>query len=558
MLAIKSTPVTKSLLSLFAGISLANPAMGQAEELVEPRLIVVVSIDQMSRWLLDEALPFLSQSGIKRLMREGVDFAACAYKHANTETGPGHATIGTGVACGVHGIIANDWYDRETGVLTYCASDPGARPVGYEASPAHGPGRMLVPSLGETLKAERGADCKVLSFSWKNRAAILMAGRGADLAAWMDFADGEFVSSSSYVEELPAWLREFNRSGRVQSHFAKTWEREDKDAAFLGLVDERPWEGVDHDRRRSFPHPIDGGLENPGPRFYDHIYKSPFGDQVLSELAKAAIIAEKLGDDDNPDLLYLSYSANDEIGHIFGPLSWEVRDCYLKVDHQISDLLEFLDEQVGKGRYSLMLSSDHGIGPIPESLRAAGEDAGREPLLMRKIFRVADSAMRRKFGSPPAGQKYWATPSAEWGVHLNLQALADRGITKADASRVVASALEALTETTRVAIADDLDWDEPDPLLLALLAGRNPERSGDVLYLGRKHWIASTSRATHGSAYDYDRRVPLLVMGPGIPAGLVLEDQASPGMIASIAARLLGISAPSPACEQLPGSLQLR
>ncbi|MHC5063036.1 MAG: alkaline phosphatase family protein [Planctomycetota bacterium] len=544
--------------TLAAVTSLAGAIPGQSPEESRPSLIVVVSIDQMSRWLLDETLPFLADSGIKRLMREGVDFSACAYKHANTETGPGHATIGTGAPCAVHGIIANDWYDRETLQLTYCASDPHARPVGYEASLAHGPARLLVPTLGESLKEQLGAECKVFSFSWKNRSAVLMAGARANLAAWMDFADGDFVSSTSYVEELPGWLEEFNAAGRVEGYFGRTWERDQNDAAFDGLQDERKWEGMDWDLRRSFPHRIDGGLQEPGPRFYDHIYKSPFGDQVLSDLAKTAIIEEELGKDEHPDLLYLSFSANDEVGHIFGPLSWEVRDIYLKVDRQIGDLLAFLDEHVGEGRYAMMLSSDHGIGPIPEYLRAAGENAGREPLLMQKIFRVADTAMRRKYGLPPEGERYWATPSSEWGVHLNLPALASREIAKSEAAAVVAGALDKLIETSRVAVADQLRDDEEDPLLIALAEGHNPARSGDVLYLARKHWIASTSRATHGSAYDYDRRVPLLIMGPGIPAGLVLEELASPGMIASVAARLLGIQAPAGAGEAPPDSLQLR
>jgi len=521
-------------------------------EVQRPRLVVVISVDQLARWVLDEVYPFLPEGGIRRLVESGTDFTNCAYLHACTETGPGHATIGTGAPAAIHGIIANEWWDQDGSRRRYCVSDEAGRPVGYQGSRGIGPGLLLVPTLGEALKAQRGSACKVISLSWKDRAAVLMAGRGADLAAWMNFAKGDFVSSTSYVPELPAWLTSFNRERHVDGYFAKTWDREDNDAAFADLIDDRKFEGVDYDRRRTLPERIDGGLEEPGPRFYDHLYRSPYSNRVLLELAEVAVREERLGRDEYPDLLYLGFSANDVVGHRFGPRSYEARDISLKFDRQLAELLSFLDESVGVERYAVVLSADHGVDEIPEALQSAGVDAGRSPRLLRKLRKVADKSLRKAYGPPPEGTPRWVWGVSGRGLHLNLGALATRKIPVEDAEACVAEALSELSELVRVAIADELSEDETDPLLRALYFGRQPQRSGELLYVQRAHWLAGTTPASHGSPYPYDREVPMLAAGPGIRAGWREQSAVSPGLIAVLVARLLGIDPPAAAEETVP------
>ncbi|MGA0870303.1 MAG: alkaline phosphatase family protein, partial [Planctomycetota bacterium] len=364
------------LTTAIAVATLAVAASPQQDE-DTPRLVVLVSVDQLATWVFDAARPhFADDGGFARLIDHGTLFANCAYAHGCTATGPGHATLGTGAPAAVHGIVDNQWIDPVTGAGVYCATTPGAEPVG--GGPANrGPDTLKVPTLGEALKAQRPG-ARVVGLSFKDRGAILPAGRGADAALYFDQGAGHFVTTTAYASSIPAWVTRFEATYPLTRYFGQTWDRYGAPEAFEGLVDDRPFEGPDPNKSRTLPKTIDGGRKELRPRFYAHLYASPFANEVLVDLARAAIDAYDLGEDDVPDLLTISFSAPDAVGHQYGPESHEVRDTLLRLDRDLGVLLRTLDARVGRGEYLVLLSSDHGVGPCPEGRVAAGLPGGRD------------------------------------------------------------------------------------------------------------------------------------------------------------------------------------
>ncbi|MCK5945068.1 MAG: alkaline phosphatase family protein, partial [Planctomycetes bacterium] len=347
-----------------------------------PRLVVLCSVDQLAAWVHALGQPFFAEhGGFRRLQRDGVTFANCAYEHACTETGPGHATIGTGAPASSHGIVKNQWWSRADQQAVYCVADAVDALADLPEGGGRGPGRLLVPTFAESLKAHVPGS-KVASVAWKDRSAILMAGRGADVAAWFEATTGNLVTNKGWVEETPAWIRAFNRERRIDRWFGEQWQRSGPDEAYRGLVDDQPFEyaHLNGSGQHTLPQPLTGGLQQPGGAYYTQLYASPFGNTIVREAAAAAVRGMQLGADDVPDLLCVSFSATDVVGHYFGPESVEARDALLRLDGELGQLFAMLDEQVGAGRWSLFLTADHGVGPTPERARANGVAAGRGPL----------------------------------------------------------------------------------------------------------------------------------------------------------------------------------
>jgi hypothetical protein len=528
-----------------------------------PRLVVVLVVDQLATWSLAEARPHLpADGGFAQLARRGVTFSRCAFRHSCTETGPGHATIATGAVAAVHGIVGNEWWDRHSSAARYCAADQNVRPIGG-SGPSVGPGGLLVPTVGDLLKAQRGPQCRVVAIGWKDRSAILMAGRRADLAIWMDTAVGGFATSTAYAAELPEWLTRPERRRPLDRWFGAVWQRVGPDSAYAGLVDDRSFEGPDAHGRRVLPQTIDGGVDEPGPAFWSNAFYSPFANDVLLEAARAAIGAYRLGADDHPDVLWLAFGANDAVGHRNGPDSVEVRDMMLRLDAQLEALLRLLDAEVGDDRHALLLTSDHGIGRIPESLPAGGRHGGRAALVERDAMIAAHRALLREFGAPPEGHRSFVAVCRGNDLYLERAALAERGIDPVAAARVAAHAMASVRGVERgYATADlvadggaDIDADGDDPLRAMVRDGVHAERSGDVYLVPKRGWLFSLLPASHGSPWEYDREVPLHACGPGIARGVQSDAPVTPGLVAVLVSRLCGIAVPEAAADELPAGV---
>ena len=480
---------------------------------------------------------------------------SCAFAHAVTYTGPGHATIGTGATPALHGIIGNGWIEPATGKYVYCVADAVAKaPKGIIGSVPVSPTLLLAPTLGDTMKAHLGKNARVVSLSWKDRAAVLMGGHAADLAAWFTAADGLLRTSTWYGPEAPGWLVRFNAQKPCDAYFGRIWNRIGPAEAYAGLVDERAFEVPDVAGNRTLPRRLDGKLKIPGPAFYRQLNGSPMANDVLLDAVQAALKGMALGQDDVPDLLCIGFSANDLVGHINGPRSVEVRDITLRTDRQIARLLKLLDERVGVGRYAVILSADHGIAPAPMGLHPLKVQTG-QGFLTVKCAQAANRALTEEFGKPPEGFSSWVVKGSVLDIYLQRQALATAKIDVVRAQDLVARAVRRVRGiSAAVGLERALRNQHPqDRVHRALACSAHPARSADVLVAVAPYWLPLFGvAASHGSAWSYDQEVPLLMMGPGIKRGYRSPTSVTPGAGVVVAAQLLGIPKPAMAQDDLP------
>ncbi|MBK8096401.1 MAG: alkaline phosphatase family protein [Planctomycetes bacterium] len=532
----------------------ANPS-------ARPRLLVLCSVDQLATWVWNNGRPFFrATGGFQRLLRDGVHLPQCAYLHACTETGPGHATLGTGAPANVHGIVKNQWFVPENGKKIYCVEQEMAALPDLPEGKNRGPGLLRVPTLGDALKAQVPGS-KVVSVSWKDRSAILMGGRSADVCAWLENTTGRLVTNTAWVTATPPWITAFNREGTVDKFFGWTWDRFGPEAAYAGLVDDRLFE-VPHQNgsnQKTLPQPLTGGKPDPDTAFYAQVYNSPIGNEVVLLAAQAAITGHELGHDDVPDLLCVSFSATDVIGHGFGPESVESRDALLRLDDQLGRLLAFLDEHVGAGQWAFLLSADHGVGPTPEAAKEQGLDAGRG-VLQTRARAAAEQALVQAFGDRKGDQPY-IQQASEFSFFLEPAALEAHRGERSLAEMTVAASRVAATAAVKApgilaawATADILadGKDQAEPLRRALFYAIHPGRAGEVQLVIKPYWLDGVTPASHGTPHPYDREVVGLALGPGLARGVSLAAPVSPGVFASIGARLLAISPPPAATEVVP------
>ena len=549
---------------LLLAVAIALPAVSPlAQAPAPPKLVVLCSVDQLARWVFDQARPhFATDGGFRRLCDEGAEFAQCAYQHACTETGPGHATIGTGAPASAHGIVRNEWWSAQGGGKVYCCGDTVDALPDLPEGRGRGPGRLLLPTLGDSLKAHT-AGSKVASVAWKDRSAILMAGASADAVAWFETATGNLVSNRAWGDAAPPWLLAFNAERAIDGFHGFVWERCGPESAYAGLVDDRPYE-LPHQNgsnARTLPQPVVGTRPEPEAGFYTQVYASPVGNTMVRLAAEAAVVGEDLGADAVPDLLCVSFSATDVIGHCFGPDSVEARDALLRLDRDLALLFSFLDRRVGRDSYAVFLTADHGVGPTPEWARDHGVDAGRV-LLHQRARAAAETALSSAFGAPPAGTR-WFAHVGEGSFHFDDEVLAaqrgerDPAAFRREAARVAAAAATSARGIAAAWATEDLldDRQPADPLRTAMRFALHPGRSGDVQLVGRPYWLEGRTPASHGTPHAYDREVVALAMGPGVPAGARFAQPITPGFGVVLFAAMLGIPRPSGAVDTLPAGL---
>lgn len=502
-----------------------------------PRLAVVISIDQFRPDYLERYRALFGPGGFKRLMDEGFTFAECRYAHASTKTGPGHATILSGVSPDLHGIIANEWYDVAQKRVVVGVEDTDAPLVGLaparrspggvlESRAGRSPRQFLATTVGDQLKLRHRDQARVISVGGKDRAAILMGGKLADGAYWVE--NGQFVTSRYYREQLPSWVQAFNASGKVDQRFGQTWDR----LLAVDLYDriQGPDDAAGEVSNRNgltatFPKKIDGGRPQLSPAFYEAFDTTPWANSLLTEFALAAIDAEQLGRDATPDLLCIGYSQPDLAGHAWGPDSHESMDSILRLDQDLAVLLKGVDEKVGLANCVLVVTADHGASPLPERVTTIGKGkipAGRFD--RKNVDDVVNGALTRAFGAVEA-QPRWVVRDGN-GFHLLPEALTARGVDRTRAVEVVVEALHSFPGIAQVYTRADLAAEPGDGSTLLALARRayHPARSPDVTFNLAPYYVDFGAQGTtHGLPYDYDRHVPQLWFGAGIRAGQSIE-----------------------------------
>jgi hypothetical protein len=535
---------------------------GQAGEPVRPKLAVIVVFDQMRGDFPLKWQKLFGEGGLRRFQEQGAWFQNCHYPYAFTWTAAGHASLVTGCSPDKHGVIGNEWYDRGRG-----AEVSAVREDRYEQVPATGgkdkggasPSMRLVPTLGDVILQITDGNGRVVSLSIKDRSAIMLAAMRAQAVYWFDTKIGGFVTSTYYRDRLHPWVAEFNRERTVDRWFGKSWTRllPDLDYAKFSGPDDGPGEGTMYGLGRTFPRVLGSGQDKPGRNYYEAVTFSPMGNELLLELAKRAIDGERLGQRDSTDLLCLSFSSNDLIGHVWGPDSQEVLDVTLRSDQIVKGLLDHLDAQVGKGKYVVAFSADHGVCPNPEVSAAKGIRASRLPenLLGSKANEYLDQALGN--GGPKAP---WIERVVDTWVYLNQGVVKERGLDSAKVERALADWLmkqdgieKAFTRAEMSAPAT-----ARDPLREQVRKSYYASRSGDVAVILKPYHLLGAkypNGTTHGSPHSYDTHVPLMFYGPGIRPG-VYEERVTPQALAVVLARALGVRAPDSAEAAVPSSLK--
>jgi hypothetical protein len=465
----------KAFLCALAAVCLAGAAPKK------PKLVLTIVVDQFR---YDYLTRFRSDysGGLARLLTQGAVFTNASYIHVPAITAVGHSTILTGATPSMSGIVGNDWYDRDEAARVSSVSDAKTQLLGG-SGPGSSPNRLLVSTVGDELKMAGGGKPRVIGVSLKDRAAILPSGHMADGAFWFDPKTGNFVSSSYYYKELPPWVREFNALRPADKYRGVTW-----------LGHKLPEEGA---------------------RLFAALEATPFGNDLIEAFTEQALAAEQLGTRESTDLLTVSFSSNDYVGHSYGPDSPEVRETALATDRQLEKLFQAVERQVGAGNYLVVFTADHGVAPVPEVNAARKMPGGR--IDGAAIKAVVQGALVKKYG---AGD--WVAGYFDLAVYLNQPLIARMQLDLAEVEREAARAIQALPHVSRVYTLREMTQvgGVRDAVSQKVANGFHWRRGPDVELILDPYWMVGTGKGTgHASPYGYDTHVPVIFMGPGIRPG---------------------------------------
>jgi predicted AlkP superfamily pyrophosphatase or phosphodiesterase len=513
-----------------------------------PKLVVLLSVDQMRGDYVDRFRHQWSK-GLHRLVTQGAWFRQADYPYYNTVTCAGHASMSTGTVPAVHGMVLNQWWERNNSRLVACTDDEQAKLITY-GIPVKSIGNsaqyLMSTTLSDELRLQSSPAPKVVSISLKARSAITLGGHKPDVVIWLDEVDGEWVTSSAFAKAPVPYLADYIAKHPLRNEMGRKWDRSLPKDRYV-------YDGSPANRRRTalatgdFPHIVKGTGAEIGGAFTDAWESSPFSDQYLNALAFASLDALKMGRGPGTDFLGISFSALDKVGHDFGPDSHETQDTLIHLDTQLGLLFDKLDKDVGKGNWVLGLTSDHGVAPVPERVKAQGFDAGR--IDTGAVGRAIDAVLLRELGGGPYRTRViYNDIYFNDGVYLKLTQNA--------------KAMDAVLETVRKTegvwrVYRKEDLSATDPLTRAPAFSHYEGRSGDIKMLGRAYWITSSSTTTHGTGHRYDTRVPVMLYGYGIKKGEYL-DPAAPIDIAPTLAFLTGVTLPNAMGRVLTEALSQR
>ncbi|MBK7140778.1 MAG: alkaline phosphatase family protein [bacterium] len=535
-----SASLRAALLLLWTASASVSFAQTPPEPAHQPKLGVVIVVDQMVPDYLTR-FDSLYVGGFRRLIDNGALFLGAIHDHAATETAVGHTTISTGCLPSRHGVIGNNYYDRNAQREVYSMRDTLSPLIGKPIGSGSSPARILEPTLGDHLKTHSPAS-KVFAFALKDRSAIGMGGKMADGAYWFDWKTGNYVTSTYYADSYPAWIDSFSAARQVDSYYDSGWHKLLPEAAYaISNPDNSPNEndGI----HTTFPHLFTDHSPQQDTTYWDELYATPFADEVTISLARTAVKTQQLGADNTVDLLWIGCSAADATGHTYGPLSQEIQDFYLRLDRYLGDLFTSLDSLVGRDKYVVVLSSDHGVLPLPEDLQKLGIDAGR-------IHPDTVRAALKRIGEKVASEQGLASNPIKDGIgDIILDYSVMTGRNEKALQDAVAAEIRRLPYVKDVFGRDEL-LNPSTPHRTYLQKFRNcitPDRGPDLMVLFRQFYLIDNNAfgTSHGTPYDYDCTVPIVFAGPGVVSG-VHEEIIRTIDIAPTLAMLLGIQIDHP------------
>jgi predicted AlkP superfamily pyrophosphatase or phosphodiesterase len=485
----------------------------------KPKLVVTIIIDQFR---YDYLLRFRDgyNSGLARLLDHGAVFTDAHYPHAHLVTAVGHSTFLSGATPSISGIIANEWWDRESNQSVTSVFDPKTKMVGgIPGVKGSSPHRLLVSTIADELKMADSSS-RVIGVSIKDRSAILPAGHMADAAYWYDNDSNNWVTSDYYRPQLPEWAMALNANKAYQQFIGKSWF---------------PFDAKD-ESGKPFCTMVAGG----DARWCGGIEATPWGNEMIEAFAEAALVGEDLGRHAGTDLLAVSFSSNDYVGHAVGPDDPAVRDISIRTDRLLGKLLALADERAGAGNVLVVLSADHGVAPAPEVNRARKMPGAR--LSEFALNAAVTDALTKRFGPGK-----WLLPGQPSMIYLNLELIAKLKADRAEVERVAADAARTQPHIARAYTHHDLAAGavQQDAIGRAMTLGFYAPRSADLLIVQEPYALfESAPGSSHGTPYDYDTHVPLIFMGPqvtpGVYSGRVLVNDVAPTL-----AQILGVETPS-------------
>ncbi len=518
-----------SLAALWVPIRAAAPqAEGSARSVRKPKLIIMLVIDQFRYDYLLRFRPEFVQGGFNLLLG-GANFVDCRYDYATTATCPGHAALATGAYGNLNGIIGNDWYVPALHKEVYCVADPSVQLVGAPSGTGMSPHYLTASTFGDELRLASGLKSQVVSISWKDRAAIMMGGHTPSAVYWADPRTAHFITSTYYTNALPGWVKAFNADDPAKQYCGEPWR----------ALPETPEVGG----KILHPAATGPGEPCPSPKFSGHLPSTPFANELELKFAAAAIRNDQLGHGPATDMLAISLSANDYIGHGYGPYSPEVADATLRTDRYLAAFFKRVDELVGLDNVWITLSADHGVAPTPAFILEHHLGPGR--LDPKPVKEAIEQALAKAFGPGD-----WLADLGEFYISLNHPALEEHHISIARAQEVAAEAAMSVP-TIRAAYTRTqfLNGQLPHtPLARKAANSYNPTRSGDV-FLVPQPFAVITGKMTgtsHGTPWNYDAQVPLVFWGRAFKPG-TYTTPVQPINLASTLAAALGITQPSAA-----------
>ena len=500
------------IFSLFIFITSFAQSGTPGETLQRPKLVVGITIDQM-RWdyLYRYYDRYAANGGFKRMLNQGFSCENTLIPYAPTITAPGHTCIFTGSVPAIHGIAGNFWWDNAEQRNVYCTEDKTVQTVGSSSNMGlQSPRNLLVTTICDELRLATNFQGKVIGIAIKDRGGILPAGHSANAAYWYDSQEGKWISSTYYMTDLPQWVKDLNAKKLVDKYYEKGWATLYPINTYSqSTADQKSYEnkGVG----TGFPYDLKKFIG----KNYGVISSTPYGNSFTVEMAKAAIEEEKLGADAITDMLTVSFSSTDYIGHGYGPNSIEQEDDFYRLDKDLGDFLNYLDSKVGQGQYTVFLSADHGVAHVPAFMKENKMPSGNfnEGAVLEQL----NQQLKDKFGEGKLALDF-----SNYQLVLNNILISEKKLKREE---IVAAVIDFLSKQPTVARVFDLHQLEatalPAKIKEMIVNGYYPSRAGDIQIILKSNYIEAflTTGTTHGMWYPYDAHIPLLWYGWGIKAG---------------------------------------
>lgn len=522
-------------------IGRAQKPVKESSAISHPKLVVGIVVDQM-RWdYLTRYYPlFQANGGFRRMLGDGFSFDNTQIPYVPTVTACGHTCVYTGSIPALHGIVGNNWWDNRLQKGMYCSEDKSVKGVGSktEEDGQMSPKNMLTTSVCDELRLASNFASKVIGIAIKDRGAILPAGHSANAAYWYESKTGNFISSTYYMNELPGWVQQFNGRKLPDSLYRLGWKTALPAATYslFSSADDKAYESKPFGKEAlGFPYDLSKFVG----KDYSKISSTPWGNTLTAEMAKAAVLAEKLGQGSATDFLAVSFSSPDYIGHSFGPNSWENADDYVRLDQELGKFFQFLDAQLGAKSYTVFLTADHAVAHIPGYLKENRIPGGL--LDMSGMMKDMNLQIKQRYGIDNA-----IASIMNEQVYLSRKRM---DTSKADVVEIKNFIVQYLLKEENITHAfssdDVLITPLPKVIREMYANGFHPSRSGDVSFIPKPgYFIGGSTGTTHGSPFQYDTHIPLLWYGWGIKKGssnkmVYMTD------IAPTVAALLRIQAPN-------------